>query len=311
MRWASPSSRCAGDHRSSLPKSRICRRRAGAAPTWMSPRASSKRHACSNSLSSWPGRPSDNSLCSTWVTKSRPFCSPTIAMAPPPNCSPVTPSACSSRTHCPMPCASSTWTRYLRPSASRSISIWPCWSSPVACIVSSPSPCAATPMPRPVTSFVISSTHRLTSLFPNAKFTCVSTGVAGAAAQAAEGPALTILLSDADGIHGEVAETLRRDLEKSGTEPAEIVVATVPAPLARVPGRLLLTVGTQALQSALGQDLRAPILAVLLPRQAFERLADHAGRRAAHSVSALFLDQPVVRQLDLIRLALPAYFGRR
>ena len=139
----------------------------------------------------------------------------------------------------------------------------------------------------------------------------VATGLAGAAAQAAEGPALTILLSDADGIHGEVAETLRRDLEKSGTEPAEIVVATVPAPLARVPGRLLLTVGTQALQSALGQDLRAPILAVLLPRQAFERLADHAGRRAAHSVSALFLDQPVVRQLDLIRLALPAYFGRR
>ncbi len=164
-------------HHGENPRHLVFDSRLGAAPTRMSPRASSKRHACSNSLSSWPGRPSDNSLCSTWVTKSRPFCSPTIAMAPPPNCSPVTPSACSSRTHCPMPCASSTWTRYLRPSASRSISIWPCWSSPVACIVSSPSPCAATPMPRPVTSFVISSTHRLTSLFPNAKFTCVSTAV--------------------------------------------------------------------------------------------------------------------------------------
>jgi hypothetical protein len=47
-----------------------------------------------------------------------------------------------------------------------------------------------------------------------------------------------------------------------------------------------------------------PLLAILVPRLAFERMADPVRLRAG-SLSAVFLDQPAARQLDLIRLALP------
>lgn len=72
--------------------------------------------------------------------------------------------------------------------------------------------------------------------------------------------------------------------------------------------QLIVAVGTAALKGM--QDLYArdarppPLLAVLVPRLAFERIAD-PGRVRSGSVSAVFLDQTPARQLDLIRLALP------
>ena len=46
------------------------------------------------------------------------------------------------------------------------------------------------------------------------------------------------------------------------------------------------------------------MLAILVPRLAFERMADPSRVRAG-SMSAVFLDQPPARQMQLIRLALP------
>jgi ABC-type uncharacterized transport system substrate-binding protein len=43
----------------------------------------------------------------------------------------------------------------------------------------------------------------------------------------------------------------------------------------------------------------------LLPRAAFDRIAEMAGRHGLKNLSAVVLDQPVGRQLDLIRIALP------
>jgi ABC-type uncharacterized transport system substrate-binding protein len=59
-------------------------------------------------------------------------------------------------------------------------------------------------------------------------------------------------------------------------------------------------IGTKALEMALARPSR-PVLALLVPRSAYERLA--AGRQG---VSALYLDQPLARQLQLLELALPS-----
>jgi ABC-type uncharacterized transport system substrate-binding protein len=52
-------------------------------------------------------------------------------------------------------------------------------------------------------------------------------------------------------------------------------------------------------------ELKAPVLCTLLPRLAFERLLRETGRKPSPQFSAVYLNQPLGRQLDLIRLALP------
>lgn len=69
---------------------------------------------------------------------------------------------------------------------------------------------------------------------------------------------------------------------------------------------LIVALGVRALRYALDAPGATPLLALLVPSMTFEKLtADlpQASRRRA--VSALFLDQPFARQLQLIRLALP------
>jgi ABC-type uncharacterized transport system substrate-binding protein len=71
-------------------------------------------------------------------------------------------------------------------------------------------------------------------------------------------------------------------------------------------GLLIVTIGAAATRSVLEHaDLRTPVLATLIPRVTFEALQRTArsphGRRAA----AVFLDQPLGRQFDLLRVALP------
>lgn len=70
----------------------------------------------------------------------------------------------------------------------------------------------------------------------------------------------------------------------------------------------IVAIGTAAqrgMQDLFAGDAAAPpLLALLVPRQAFERIADPARLRAG-TLSAVFLDQPPGRQLELIRLALP------
>jgi ABC-type uncharacterized transport system substrate-binding protein len=65
---------------------------------------------------------------------------------------------------------------------------------------------------------------------------------------------------------------------------------------------LIVAVGVSAAQELAAQNLSIPVLAVLIPRQAFEKIA----RQRDHKLfSAVFLDQPLARQMELIRLALP------
>jgi hypothetical protein len=119
-----------------------------------------------------------------------------------------------------------------------------------------------------------------------------------------------VALSDTGGAHAEAAEALRVGVEQA--HPGRIVwrvahwsqfVSAKPEP------QFVVAVGHAAQRGM--QELFAgaatppPLLAILVPRLAFERIADPA-RVQTGAVSAVFLDQPPGRQLDLIRLALPA-----
>lgn len=119
-----------------------------------------------------------------------------------------------------------------------------------------------------------------------------------------------VALSDEGSAHVEAAQALRTAVEQA--QPGRIdwrvahwsqFASTAPEP------QWVVTVGTAAQRGM--QDLFArdptppPLLSILVPRLAFERMADPARLRAG-SLSAVFLDQPPTRQLDLVQLALPA-----
>jgi ABC-type uncharacterized transport system substrate-binding protein len=84
------------------------------------------------------------------------------------------------------------------------------------------------------------------------------------------------------------------------------------------PINLIVTVGTPAARALREAGLRVPVLHTVIPRQTYAQLArtnrrDSAmgssrgprGRDAPVADSAIYLDQPFRRQLDLIRIALP------
>lgn len=116
---------------------------------------------------------------------------------------------------------------------------------------------------------------------------------------------VAIVLSDDSAPYQEVYQVVRAYLDDSGHEinrvyAANLTVATLSEP------RLVVAVGVRAAESLAAMPLRAPQLAVLVPRAWYlkagrARLSD-GGRRAA---SAIFLDQPFERQARLIRQAFP------
>ncbi len=118
-----------------------------------------------------------------------------------------------------------------------------------------------------------------------------------------------VALSDAGGPHAEAAEALRAEVEH--VVPGRIdwrVAHWSQFDSAKPEPQWVVAVGTAAqrgMQDLFARDPTAPpLLAILVPRLAFERIADPARLRAG-SVSAVFLDQSPARHLELIRLALP------
>lgn len=67
---------------------------------------------------------------------------------------------------------------------------------------------------------------------------------------------------------------------------------------------VIVTLGVKATEVAAAGEWDAPLLALLIPRSAFERIVRRSGREAL-PFSAIFLDQPLKRQIELLRLALP------
>lgn len=129
-------------------------------------------------------------------------------------------------------------------------------------------------------------------------------------AAAAAGVPVWVALSDTGGAHAEAAEALRAELERA--QPGRIdwrVAHWSQFGIQKPEPQWIVAVGIAAQrgmqQLFAGDTTPPPMLAILVPRLAFDRVADQARLRAG-SLSAVFLDQPPARQMELIRLALPA-----
>jgi hypothetical protein len=118
-----------------------------------------------------------------------------------------------------------------------------------------------------------------------------------------------VALSEESSAHVEAASALRADVEKGQSRSIEWVIAPwrefrKDAP---EPGWVVAVGGAaqRGMQDLFATDSTPPpLLAVLVSRQGFERMADQRRLRAS-TLSAVYLDQPPGRQMALIRLALP------
>lgn len=119
---------------------------------------------------------------------------------------------------------------------------------------------------------------------------------------------VAILLGGSGGGYVEVSEAIQAELRKQANTRVLIGQAG-PQPLDELAlsnSQLLIAVGAKAAQQALRQaDNRTLILCVLLPRATFETLLMQQRQTDGRRVSAVYLDQPLGRQVELIRQALP------
>lgn len=128
---------------------------------------------------------------------------------------------------------------------------------------------------------------------------------------------LVLLASLALGVRASEVLVVSSELSPAYQEAADAVVAelgrreVLQLPLAELTAyrgpapRLYMALGTEACSQLARAPLSAPVLCTLLPRASFERVLRETGRRTGAALSALYLNQPPGRQLDLIRLALP------
>jgi ABC-type uncharacterized transport system substrate-binding protein len=123
-----------------------------------------------------------------------------------------------------------------------------------------------------------------------------------------------VVLSDESAGYQEVAQEFRGRLKEIGEGvrvdviPAQRLSAN-DASTAAGSYALVVTVGLAAAQSVVQRQNTSgspiPTLCLLIPRQSFEHLAASRTPPRDRRLSALFIDQPLSRQLDLIRAVLP------
>lgn len=126
----------------------------------------------------------------------------------------------------------------------------------------------------------------------------------------AAGQTVWVALTEGDGIYAEAAQALAAGLDK------ELEMRVAPwqgLPYGDARPDLLVPVGVKALDGILekidrlgaGWD-RVPVLAILIPRDVFEARRGLA-KMGMRQYSAVILEQPLERQLALIRRAFPDY----
>lgn len=121
------------------------------------------------------------------------------------------------------------------------------------------------------------------------------------AALTAQATTVLVLSSRPGGAYDEVIDSIRTEVTRS----TDLRVQYLSGPWKPADSvSLIVAVGVDAASSALQTaDAGIPILCVLIPRIAYDALT--ANRKDNRKISALYLDTPVHRQLELIRLLLP------
>ena len=129
---------------------------------------------------------------------------------------------------------------------------------------------------------------------------------AGGPAFAAE-PAVVLVSSETGPAYAQLVEATTAELERVGVARDGVRHMTLadfqegerPTP------KLFVALGVRAATALAQTDERIPLLCTLLPRTSFERIVQESGRRPSSQFSAIYLDQPLSRQLELVRQLLP------
>lgn len=119
--------------------------------------------------------------------------------------------------------------------------------------------------------------------------------------------AVVIVNSELSATYEEAAAALVSELERNGVARSEVLQVTAAGlgVSGTLSPKLFVALGTEAASALARRELQAPVLCALLPRISFDRVLRESDRRPSPQFSALYLDQPLTRQLDLVRLALP------
>lgn len=113
---------------------------------------------------------------------------------------------------------------------------------------------------------------------------------------------IPIVLGEDAGAYREAATAILSLAASSGVDDGVLRAYPLAAAAAAMrDAKLVVAVGTAALNAVLDAS-SSPVLAMLVPRDAFERIA---ARYPNRRLSAVFIDQPLTRQLDLLALAQP------
>lgn len=140
---------------------------------------------------------------------------------------------------------------------------------------------------------------------------CWSLLCLGSAAAWADNPRVLILSGEAGGAYDEVTEALHRRLNELAPNRVTLDIQNIAQAngafdsLLQPRPRLIIAIGTRASALATHNSGDIPVLSLLVPARDYAALIrSHPSNQTAHS--AIYLDQPLERQLDLLQLALPS-----
>jgi ABC-type uncharacterized transport system substrate-binding protein len=120
---------------------------------------------------------------------------------------------------------------------------------------------------------------------------------------------IAVVSSDNGAAFQEASESVVQELVRNGTARKDIKLCSLAEYQERQAGahemRLIVSLGTEAFRQVTARNAKAAVLAALIPRISFERVLLESNKKSSPNVTALYLDQPFGRQLDLLHLALP------
>lgn len=119
---------------------------------------------------------------------------------------------------------------------------------------------------------------------------------------------LVILSGESTPVYAGAIKVLTQELVNGGI-PQEAIASLTVANWRDKRGvttpKMFVALGSQATAALVEEKLDVPVLAALIPRQSFERILRQNDRKVSRLLTAIYLDQPLPRQLALIRAALP------
>lgn len=121
---------------------------------------------------------------------------------------------------------------------------------------------------------------------------------------------VNVVSSDRSPAFQQASDSLVQELLRNGLARKDIGLFSLAEYRELAPGasepRLTVSLGTDAFRLVSARGTKTAVLAALIPRPGFERVLQEVNRKPGPTIASLYLDQPFGRQLDLLRLALPA-----